>query len=110
MKTPVLESLFNKVAGLKASNFIKKRLQHSFLWNTFVGCFRRLHEFKRIFTHFSANFTSVNLTKMKFQIAVNFPCRQEISEIKLCRIYKVNIEAFGAAFLLKRECNSDVIL
>ena len=26
-KTPVLESLFNKVAGLKAYNFIKKRLQ-----------------------------------------------------------------------------------
>ena len=25
---PVLESLFNKVAGLKAYNFIKKRLQH----------------------------------------------------------------------------------
>ena len=24
MKTPVLESLFNKVAGLKACNFIKK--------------------------------------------------------------------------------------
>ena len=26
--TPVLESLFNKVASLKACNFIKKRLQH----------------------------------------------------------------------------------
>ena len=26
-KTPVLESLFNKVAGLKVCNFIKKRLQ-----------------------------------------------------------------------------------
>ena len=30
-KTPVLESLFNKVVGLKACNFIKNRLQH--------GCF-----------------------------------------------------------------------
>ena len=30
-KTPVLVPLFNKVAGLKACNFIKKRLQH--------GCF-----------------------------------------------------------------------
>ena len=28
-KTPVLESRFNKVAGLKACNFIKKRFQHS---------------------------------------------------------------------------------
>ena len=27
-KTPVLKSLFNKVAALKACNFIKKRLQH----------------------------------------------------------------------------------
>ena len=26
--TPVLESLFNKVAGLSACNFVKKRLQH----------------------------------------------------------------------------------
>ena len=26
-KTPALESLFNKVAGLKDSNFIKKKLQ-----------------------------------------------------------------------------------
>ena len=28
MKTPMLESYFNKAAGLKVSNFIKKRLQH----------------------------------------------------------------------------------
>ena len=27
-KTPVLESLFNKVAALQAYNFTKKRLQH----------------------------------------------------------------------------------
>ena len=27
-KAPVLESPFNKVAGLKTCNFIKKRLQH----------------------------------------------------------------------------------
>ena len=48
----MLEFLFNKVAGLQACNFIKKRLQHrcfsvkftkslraSFLQNTSVGCF-----------------------------------------------------------------------
>ena len=28
-KTPVLESLFNKIPDLQACNFIKKRLQHS---------------------------------------------------------------------------------
>ena len=27
---PVLESLFNKIAGLQAWNFIEKRLQHKF--------------------------------------------------------------------------------
>ena len=27
-KTPVLETLFNKIAGLQACNFIKKRLQY----------------------------------------------------------------------------------
>ena len=30
MKTPVLESLFNKVAGLDACIFIKKRKQHRY--------------------------------------------------------------------------------
>ena len=48
----MLESLFNKYSGLKACNFIKKRLQHSwfpvkfakffrtlFLQNTSGGCF-----------------------------------------------------------------------
>ena len=29
MKTPVLESLSNKVAGLRACNFIRKNLQRS---------------------------------------------------------------------------------
>ena len=43
-KTPVLESLFNKVADLKACNFIKKRLQGkflraAFLQNTSGSCF-----------------------------------------------------------------------
>ena len=33
-KTPVLGSLFNKVVGLQACNYIKKRVQHRcFLWN-----------------------------------------------------------------------------
>ena len=51
-KTPMFESLIKKVAGLKAWNFIKKRLQHRcfsekfakflktpFLQNTSGGCF-----------------------------------------------------------------------
>ena len=55
MKTSVLESLFNKAAGLAVCNSIKKRLQHSyfpvklakflkipFLQRSFRGCFLRL--------------------------------------------------------------------
>ena len=51
-KTPVLESLFTKVTGLNACNFIKKRLRHrcfpvkfprilrtSFFKETSGGCF-----------------------------------------------------------------------
>ena len=55
-KTPVLESLFSKVASLEACNFIKKRLQHRcfpvniakfliklYLKNTTGGCFCALN-------------------------------------------------------------------
>ena len=51
MKTLVLESLLNRIAGLKACNFVKKKLKHScfpvnigkflrtsFLQNMFGGC------------------------------------------------------------------------
>ena len=41
-KRPLLESFFNKVAGLKAWNFIKKRLQHRY--------------FPEILPNFSKNF------------------------------------------------------
>ena len=35
-----MEALFDKVAGLKACNFIKKRLQHSFCPVSFVKFLR----------------------------------------------------------------------
>ena len=49
MKTPMLESLFNEVAGQKACNFIKKRLYNrcfstkfaKFLRTTFYRTFYR---------------------------------------------------------------------
>ena len=40
MKTPVLESLFNKVAGRQACNFIKNRLENSFFSVKFPNFFR----------------------------------------------------------------------
>ena len=39
-KTPVLDSLFSKVSGLKACNFIKKRLQNSYFPVKFVKILR----------------------------------------------------------------------
>ena len=41
-----------------------------------VTSLQRLHDFGRSETHFGANFTSVNLTEVKFQTTVNFPCKQ----------------------------------
>ena len=52
-KTPVLEPLFNKVSGLKACNFIKKRVQHRcflFLW--ILGHFK-----EDLFWRTSANYS-----------------------------------------------------
>ena len=39
-ETSALESLFNKAAGLKACNSIKKRLQHSYFPVKFAKCLR----------------------------------------------------------------------
>ena len=39
-KAPVLESFLNKVASLKACNFIKKRLQHKRFSVKFAKCLR----------------------------------------------------------------------
>ena len=39
-KTPVLEPLFNKVAGLKARNFFKKRLQRRYFPRTIAKFLR----------------------------------------------------------------------
>ena len=40
------------------------------------------HDFKRIETHFGANFTLVYLTEVKFQTAVSFPCKQQMHAVK----------------------------
>ena len=61
-KTPVLESLFDNVAGLMACNVIKKRLQHrcfpvnitkfirtSFLLNISGGCFWQTSKDKSLY-------------------------------------------------------------
>ena len=53
MKTPVLESLCNKVAGLKACNFIKKRFTVNiakFLRTSANGCF---YTFERLLLNVS---------------------------------------------------------
>ena len=74
-KTPVLKSLFNKVAGLKAGNFIKNRferkcfpvniakfLRTSILSNTSCGCFWMK-------LSWNSNYTA---QKLKFSIQIFF--------------------------------------
>ena len=39
-------------------------------------------DFRRSETHFGAIFTLVNLTEMKFQTAVSFPCKQQMPAVK----------------------------
>ena len=73
-KTPMLESLLNKVAGLKAWNFIKKRLQHRyfpmklakfwrtlFLQNISGGCFWKLNCFSSFYYHDLAKLSQRNI-------------------------------------------------
>ena len=51
-KPPVLESLFNKVASLQASNFTKKRLQHSYFYVN-IAKFLRTPILKKNFAKFT---------------------------------------------------------
>ena len=45
--------------------------------------YQRLHDFRRSESHFGANFSSVNLTEVKFQSAVSFPSKQYMPAAKL---------------------------
>ena len=44
--------------------------------------YQRSHDFTRSETHFGANFTLVNLTEVKFQTAMSFPCKQQMLAMK----------------------------
>ena len=41
MKTPALESLFNKITGLNGCNFIKNRLQHRYIFPVSTAKFKK---------------------------------------------------------------------
>ena len=49
-KTPVVQSVFNKVAGLQAYNFVKKRLQHRCYLAKFAKFLRTLFFTEHLFT------------------------------------------------------------
>ena len=49
-ETPVLESVFNKVAGLQTYNFVKKRLQHRCYLLKFAKFLRTLFFTEHLFT------------------------------------------------------------
>ena len=58
-ETPVLKSLFNKVAGLKACSFIKKRLQHR-CFPVNIAKFLRAPILKNILSHFAKSLSHFN--------------------------------------------------
>ena len=71
-KTPVLESLFNKVTGLQVCLFIRKRLQHKcfstcdiceLFKNTYFGEHLRIAASSLSTTNFAALFSSKNIQR-----------------------------------------------
>ena len=52
------------------------------VWDFTSGYYQRSHDFERSETHFGANFTLVNLTEVKIQTAVSFPCKQQVPAAK----------------------------
>ena len=78
-RTPMLESLFNKITGLKAQNFSKKRsntgalmlnllnfLEHLFLQNTSGGCFQKWKDISSSFHFF------ITMLQLHFLCLINF--------------------------------------
>ena len=69
---------------LQSSRVTKQVQKNSFikahLHETHVGVrqlhYQHSHDFEHSETHFSANFTLVKLTEVKFQTTVSFPCKQ----------------------------------
>ena len=89
----MLESLFNKFAGLKACSFIKKRIQHkgfpvnivkffriAFLQNTSGGCFWNLGIDEKIFVPISIiNF--ILLPKAIWQLCPNLALKNILNSL-----------------------------
>ena len=44
--------------------------------------YQRSNDLKQSKTHFGANFTSFNLTEVKFQTTVSFSCKQQMLAMK----------------------------
>ena len=86
-KIPVLESLFNQVAGLKICNFIKKRLQHRYHEKETTEAVVRRYSSKWVFLKIFTNFTG------KY----------------LCwRLFLKNLQAWRRAAFLRRDSNTCV--
>ena len=64
-KTPVLESLFNKVAHLKACSFIKKRLQHR-CFHVNIAKFLRTAFFIKHLRWLLLNKVKINVRRTRF--------------------------------------------
>ena len=92
MKTPVLESLFNKLAGLQACNFIKKRHQQRYFPVNFAKILR---------TPFS------QITSGRQLANYNNSKNKRTLQNKLTRLLKQNMNSFNKKWVI---CSSDELL
>ena len=68
-KASVLVSLFNKIAGLKASSFFKKRLQHS-CFSVNIAKLLRIALFIELFRRLLLDLTQSKLTQSRQSISI----------------------------------------
>ena len=84
MKTPVPQSLFDKVVGLQICNFIKKRLQHR-CFSVNIVKFLRTFILKKLLR----TTTSVNSTAAVFQKSLALPFKQNTLTSGICNLGKL---------------------
>ena len=81
MKTPVPQSLFDKVVGLQICNFIKKRLQHR-CFSVNIVKFLRTFILKKLLR----TTTSVNSRVAVFQKSLALPFKQNALTSGICNL------------------------
>ena len=100
-KIPVLESVFNKVAGLRAYNFIAKKLQHRCFPVKFAKIFRipilkNICEQLLLYLHYNSSSISLSSLSLPPGVAIR-RCSTKLVFLKIWQISQENT-CFGVSF------------